>query len=62
MAEKKNKPFFDDKDYRREYKLGETDLIGVHVPANHEHPAYSPPFKISLTKGKAGSSPPTNKS
>lgn len=29
MTEKKNKPFYDDKDYRREYKLRETDLIGI---------------------------------
>ena len=44
MTEKINKPFYDDKDYRGKYDLGETDLIGVHVPSNHEHPAYSSPI------------------
>lgn len=43
MTEKINKPFYDDKDYRREYKLRETDLIGIYTPANQQHPAYSAP-------------------
>ena len=43
MTEKKNKPFYDDKDYRREYKLRETDLIGIYTPADQQHPAYSAP-------------------
>ena len=43
MTEKINKPFFDDKDYRREYKLRETDLIGIYTPADQQHPAYSAP-------------------
>ena len=36
--------FFDGRDYREKCKLGETDLIGVYVPANHEHPSYSSPI------------------
>lgn len=43
MTEKINKPFYDDKDYRREYKLRETDLIGIYTPADQQHPAYSAP-------------------
>lgn len=43
MTEKINKPFYDDKDYRREYKLRETDLIGIYTSANQQHPAYSAP-------------------
>ena len=50
MTEKINKPFYDDKDYRREYKLRETDLIGIYTPADQQHPAYSaPPPDYSYT-------------
>ena len=53
MTEKTNKPFYDDKDYRREYKLRETDLIGIYTPANQQHPAYSAPppdYTYTFTK------------
>ena len=47
------KKFFNQEDYRGEYHLVDTDMIGIYTPANQQHPAYSAPppdYSYTLTK------------
>ena len=37
------KPFHNDRDYRRTYKIGDINNIGIYEPATEGHPAYAAP-------------------